>query len=117
VNISISFRSVSSVLSVVKTLLSFPVLYFALSTLYCALFGNNFPYSRQDNAHYAAAAPSSPVVAAFAPIRWRVSSLSPFFVAQKLQLSGCPRASRHSLRRQFSRLCHNRHRSIQLSLL
>src|SRR5690349_19187516 len=54
-----------------------------------------------DKGENAAAALPSAVVAAHAPIRWLLSCPPPFIVAQNSQFSGCSRACRRSLRRQF----------------
>src|SRR5687768_16574102 len=59
-----------------------------------------FPYSPPDNAHYAAAAPSSLIVAACTPQRWLLPCLPPLGEAQKSQSGGASRAFRRSLRRQ-----------------
>src|SRR5688572_8659903 len=65
-----------------------------------------FPYFPPDNADYAAAAPTSLIVAAFVPIRWLLPCLPPLIVAQSSQSGGCSRAYRRVIRRQFSLLCH-----------
>src|SRR5688572_19450931 len=54
------------------------------------------------------AAVSSPILAAFASQRRHFTQFPPILMAQNSQYGGCSRASRHSLRRQFSQLCQMR---------
>jgi hypothetical protein len=68
--------------------------------------GSNFSCFHRAIAHCATAAPSSRVVAAFAPLRWLLSCLLPLVMAQNSQLSGCSRACCRTLRRQFLHFRH-----------
>jgi hypothetical protein len=56
------------------------------------------------NANYAAAAPTSALVAALTPLRWLLPCFPPLFVAGNSHYGGGSLASRRSFRRQFSQL-------------
>jgi hypothetical protein len=78
--------------------LSVPLCYAFLFIVIARQFAPVYP---PDNAHCAAAAPASRVVAAFTPLRWLFPCLLPLVVAQKSQIGGCSRLCRRTIRQQI----------------